>query len=405
MYPFFGLDRIFYIKVKFVRKDSEKRSMLDKILPLLLFVVSASCGQSQFIASEPNRRLTKKNATSEGAPGRASSQSAGEAAGYKSATLQLTPNGTPNDLLFVFDNSVSMGEYLNNVRRGFERLGSADWVPDTRIAVMTTMPGNPGNLGQPHRGIERYTGIESEPGFLSFVSNRQAVLFKGVSSSPESGAYPEPLCVEEWFTPTSTNASGKRCLSVALQNPYSATVCEAGMTAVSQLLDKKGKVFRDGAFAQIVFISDAQDPGCQNADLIRLRPKPDALKSKILEKNNLLGVRFHGALPVPGGALTKETKREGNFNFPYNQLVADTKGVLVDITRSSDYSGFAQSLAKSSSVAAVTLPEKATRVKSVSFAGNALKPGQWQLSADGLRVIFPGITVDRRIEVSLQYFK
>lgn len=379
--------------------------MKKKVLSILLSGIAISCGQSQFRTADPSRRVAKKVTIAEAGATKTSSAASAEAAGYQTATFELAPNSIPNDVLFVFDNSVSMGEYLLNVRRGFERLGSADWVADTRIAVMTTMPGTPGNLGQPHPGIARYTGIESEPGFLSFVSNRQATLFRSVSSSPESSAYPEPLCVEEWFTPASTNASGRRCLSVALQNPYSATVCEAGMTAVSQLHDKKGKVFRDGAFAQIVFISDAQDPGCQNADLIRLRPSPDTLKSKIHEKNNISGVRFHGALPVPGGSLTKETQREGNFNFPYNQLVSATKGVLVDITKSSDYSGFAQSLAKSTGDAVVTLTEKAARIRSVSFGGEALKEGQWQLSSDGLKIIFNGLKVDRKIDVKVQYSK
>lgn len=391
-------------------KNADTRLMMQKFRSLLLICcVLTSCGQSQFQTSPPLSRPSKKNVTNENVGGKQSANSSGEGVALgqqlKEVTLSLSPQSTPNDVLFVFDNSVSMDAYIANVRRGFESLGSADWVSDTRIAVMTTMPGTPGNLSQPHPGIARYTGIEREPGFLSFVSSSQVALFQRVASSPESGAYPEALCAQEWFSPTSTNISGRRCLSVALQNPYFATVCEAGMTAVSQLIDKKGKVFRDGAFAQIVFISDAQDPGCQNQSLINLRPTPAALQSKIKSVNNIQGLRFHGAVPVPGGGSTKEIAREGTFNYPYNQLVTETKGALVDITRSTDYSGFAQSLAKSNADPVLTLPEAATRIESVRVAGNPLDASQWRLSVDGLKITLTDVLVNAKKEVVVRYSK
>lgn len=95
-----------------------------------------------------------------------------------------------------------------------------------------------------------------------------------------AAAYVEPLCADEWFKPEDVNSNKKRCLSVALQNPFHAVGCEAGMTALGQLIEKRGQVFRKGAFAQIVFVSDAQDPGCGNADLQKIRPKPEDLRKR-----------------------------------------------------------------------------------------------------------------------------
>lgn len=384
--------------------------MISKLQPsLLILCLLTSCGQSQFQTSPPLTRPSKKNVANENVTVKQSTNSTGEGVApvqrLKETTLTLDTQSIPNDVLFVFDNSVSMDVYLANVRRGFESLGSADWVADTRIAVMTTMPGTPGNLNQPHPGIARYRGIESEPGFLSFVSSGQVALFRSVARSPEANAYPDALCVQEWFSPTSTNASGKRCLSAALQNPYFATVCEAGMTAVSQLLDKKGKIFRDGAFAQIVFISDAQDPGCQNQSLISLRPTPAALQTKIKIVNNIQGLRFHAAVPIPGGGSTKEIEREGTFNYPYNQLVIETKGALVDITRSTNYSAFAQSLAKSNADPTLTLPEAASRIQAIRLAGISLDESQWRLSDDGLKITLTNVRINTKTEVVVQYSK
>lgn len=371
----------------------------------LLIVVATACGQSQFQSKTDTRRPAKKAVAAEAAAAQPVDGAAGEAAGFLTANVLLQPKLIPNDLLFVIDNSISMNEFLGNVRSGFDRLGASDWVANSRLAVMTTMPASATNLSQPHPAIARYVGIEREPGFLSFVSSAQVNLFRSVPNNPQANAYPQPVCADEWFGPTSTNSNGQRCLSVALQNPYTATVCEAGMTALSQILDKRSRIFREGAFAQIIFISDAQDPGCPDASLMNLRPTADALKAKILEKNKLEGLRFHGVLPVPGGGTTKETRREGTFGFPYNQLVTETKGLLIDITRGNDYSGFAQALAQSDVDAAVKLPEKASRIRSVSVGGKLLESSQWKLSEGGLTLTLTGYRPKQPVEVVVQYSK
>ena len=321
------------------------------------------------------------------------------------AKVDLFPYGTKatqNDVLFIFDNSVSMNPHLANVKEGFSKLGAASWSGDVRMAVMTTMPADPANLSKVHEGIRQavkdgtnngkpYVGIELEPGFMSFVSAEGFQKYKQAGATFVS-SYPEPLCSGEWFKPDAVNSKNQRCLTAALQNPFYAVGCEAGITALSQILDKRGKIFRAGAFAQIVFVSDAQDPGCGNKDLQRIRPAADVIRKKVLDKNKLAGLKFHGAVPVPGGGETKETNGNGFFGFPYNELVNADKGVLIDITKGQDYSAFASNIAKSSVQEPVfRLQSKASKINFVKVNGSAYPSDKIKLSPDGLSVRLEGL--------------
>lgn len=326
----------------------------------------------------------------------------GGPAGSLAQVYKYGPRSTPNDVLFVFDNSVSMGAYLTNVKAGFEKLAGAEWFGDSRIAVMTTMAGNRNDLTATHPGIIGYNGIRFEPGFLSFVSS--AAFEKYKAAGGKVAAYPEPLCDEEWFKPTAVNANNNRCLSVALQNPFHGVDCEAGMTALSQLHDKKGKVFRDGALAQIVFISDAQDPGCTNFELAQIRPSAEALKNKVMSNNKISGVKFHGVVTVEGGSETSETKNNKTFGFPYNALINASGGILIDITKSMDYSDFAKSVAKSSLPEPLfPLSKKASRVFGVKLNGQMLGAERFELSPDGLSVRVNGLSPAAEVEIAIIY--
>jgi hypothetical protein len=349
---------------------------------------------------------TKKNANGEGvgsgAAGPTNSANGEGVGGAKSASFKYGPKSTPNDVLFIFDNSSSMGNDLASVKAGFEKLAGTDWFGDTRIAVMTTLPGEPSNLSNVHPDVNKYTGIQFEPGFLSFVSAAAFEVYK--TNGGKIGSYPQPLCADQWFAPGAVNSNGQRCLSVALQNPQHGVGCEAGMTALSQIHDKRGKIFRDGAFAQVVFVSDAQDPGCGSSVLQNNRPTGDALRSKVMEKNKVAGLKFHGVLAVEGGALTDETQGGKTFGYPYNQLVKATNGILIDITASTDYSEFAKSLAKSALPDPVfPLPQKASKINGVKVAGQIINASRIQLSADGMSVRIDGLDPASDIEIVIGF--
>lgn len=394
--------------------------MVMKTIAGFLFavIVVSACSAPEFTGSSNVRGNTKKKAGGEGVGGSADgtgsqangegvggtgSQANGEGVGGKnSANFKYGPKSTPNDVLFIFDDSSSMGNDLAKVKAGFEKLAGTDWFGDSRIAVMTTLPGDPSNLSNVHPDVDKYSGIQFEPGFLSFVSSAAFDVYR--TNGGKIGAYPQPLCAEEWFAPGAVNSNGQRCLSVALQNPHHGVGCEAGMTALSQIHDKKGKIFRDGSFAQVVFVSDAQDPGCGSSALQNGRPSGEALRNKVIEKNKISGLKFHGVLAVEGGQLTDETQNGKTFGYPYNQLVKSTNGLLIDITASTDYSDFAKSLAKSALPEPVfPLPQKASKINGVKVAGQLIAPERVQLSADGLSVRIDGLDPKSDVEIVIGF--
>jgi hypothetical protein len=372
---------------------------------VLFCLVAASCGEPAYQSANngPKQRTNKKSSVENVNQNPSTADASGEGVGQsKSVSFKYGPKSTPNDLLFIFDNSSSMNNYLASVKAGFESLVAADWFGDTRLAVMTTLPGDPQNLNNVHAAVSKYTGIESEPGFLSLVS--AAAFDKYRQAGGKVGAYPEPLCGDEWFKPEAANRNNKRCLSVALQNPHHSVNCEAGMTALSQTLDKRNKLFRDGSLAQVVFISDAQDPGCDNADLKNNRPTAQALKDKIMRKHQLAGLKFHGVLPVKGGGSTKETNSHGVFGYSYNSLIQAENGILIDITASSDYSDFAKQLAQTSLPEPVfPLSVKASKILSVKAGAETMAPEKIQLAADGKSIRILGLNPAAEIEIVVSF--
>ncbi|NBX17851.1 MAG: hypothetical protein EBR09_10840 [Proteobacteria bacterium] len=376
--------------------------------PVFLSLMLISCGSSQFQTTVKTRGSSQKTASAE-ALGKDSPNASPEGvAGEKSAEFKFGPKSTPNDVLFIFDNSSSMKQHLEMVKKGFESLSSADWFGDVKIGVMTTLPAESANLSQTHSGVNVYKGINSEPGFLSLVSAKAFAEYKKVADSSKSSAYAEPLCDEEWFSPEAVNSNRKRCLSVALQNPHHGVGCEAGMTALSQITAKMAsrgsKLFRKSALAQVVFVSDAQDPGCGNSELQKTRPSAGSLREQVLKQNDLIDLKFHGVLPVEGGMETSETSGNKDFGFPYNTLIKSNKGILLDITASTDYSSFAKSIAKSA------LPEpvfsfgaKISKVLEVKVDGKILPASDFKLAADGKSVRIEGLNPSADVKVQIGY--
>lgn len=402
----------------------------------ILVILGVACNSADFRSQargpDANNKTKKTDSTSgsgggadgsgdqNGTGGSGGSDGSGGAA--NTARFKYGPKLTPNDILFVFDNSVSMNPYIDRVREGFRRLNASDWYGDTRMAVMTTMPGNPANLSEVHpavsdvvinsaNGGKPYNGITLEPGFLSLISQSALMAYKQANATFVS-AYSQPLCTDEWFKPDSVNGNNVRCLNAALQNPFFAVGCEAGLTALGQIHDKRGKIFRDGAFAHVVFVSDAQDPGCggpnptdaNSSELLRNRPTSQQLRAKINSKNRLAGLRFHGVVTVPNGGKTNETTHNGDYGYPYNKMVDEDKGVLLDITSSSDYSAFAGAIARYTSVEPVfKLPVKVSKVNSVKVSGKALAADKFKLSADRMSVRIDGLDPKIDVEISVEF--
>lgn len=80
-----------------------------------------------------------------------------------------------------------------SVAQGFENLAESKWPPQSRIGVMTTLPGNPANLAEVHPETNqqnRYTGMTLEPGFLNLISAAALQSFAAVVDPDVVGCIP-----------------------------------------------------------------------------------------------------------------------------------------------------------------------------------------------------------------------
>lgn len=211
------------------------------------------------------------------------------------------PRAAKTDFLFIFDNSGSMRPALDSVARGFEGLRDARWPADSRIAVMTTLPGDPRNLNRVHLEVNEYTNIEREPGFLNFISAGAVRAFAAVvGRTTIETSYPIPVCNKDWFLPAERNTTGVSCLRAAFQSKFFGVGAEAGLTAVFQLVQKRAAAFRHNSHVQVVFVSDTQDPGKDSSNLIAIRPTFQQLKAAFQRKTSIATLRIHGVVPGEG---------------------------------------------------------------------------------------------------------
>lgn len=331
--------------------------------------------------------------------------------GRKKASFSYGPRSAKADFLFVIDNSSSMSNDVANVRSGFESLSAARWPADTKIAVMTTMPGNPANLNAVHPAVDGYNAIDKEPGFLSFMSETARANFR-TANAAMGDRLPEPMCLAEWFKPDDKNNNGKTCLSAAIQTPFTGVGVEAGLVAVSQILDKRRQVFRMNSNAHIVFVSDTQDPGKDPNDganiraLNDLRPNFEALKSKIMANSGVSGVKLHGVTPsVDCSAAENVAKRLGT---PYQDAIRASGGTWLDFcegnTARSNYRPVAEQIVANTLPEPVfVLPEAVKSLVQVEVAGQVVDLSRVTLLGDKKSVRIEGLSPSSDVNIAIVY--
>ncbi len=212
----------------------------------------------------------------------------------------------------------------------------------------------------------------------------------------------KPGCVESWFNPTATDASGSSCLSAAVQLAPIGTGVEAGIVSLEQFLKKatseSRKLFRDNAKINIVLVSDTHESGFEDVttstDLYfgtpgarKVRPVLGDLQSEILHNNSLVSsIKIHGIVPMPevGNPLLEglnydpagiptdpfrsRVSGEALNGFAYLPFIRDTGGLAVHAV-SRDWTKVAQSIVTEARYAGnvvITTKEKFKRLLSVS---------------------------------------
>ncbi|MCB9676146.1 MAG: hypothetical protein H6737_13580 [Alphaproteobacteria bacterium] len=239
------------------------------------------------------------------------------------------------DYVFVLDNSVSMNMVIEKVRKGFASLGPEQFPPETRIAVLSTLPADPDDLSRLHDAVPVRV-LQDDAGFGQFVSGRS--IAKARKNKKLRGSYPLRGCGDTgWFRPGDKNAGGVPCLVAHTQTTLRAAETEAGLTAFAQLLQRNaGKLtFRPGAAVNVVFVSDTHDPGVGArvaGDLLDDRPTADELVELIQRDNIVSSIRFHAIAPE-----LECVERWMHLGPAYFDVADYTGGAVIDMCTAEDY--------------------------------------------------------------------
>jgi hypothetical protein len=213
------------------------------------------------------------------------------------------------DVLFVVDESVSMKDILPQFKAGFASLSSNVYPADTLMAVTNTAPAPylnvAANIFDPTKSWIDDAPTAAQPGFLKLVTRASIASFK--SAVPSNNQFPLAGCANEWFRPQEKSPEGTLCLNAHSQISLIGTGVESGATTLSQMIKNRqnsGKrTFREGALANVIFVSDTHDPGAAYYGQPKAPanlPTYDALVQQIHAANpELAGLKFHGIVPLP----------------------------------------------------------------------------------------------------------
>jgi hypothetical protein len=205
------------------------------------------------------------------------------------------------DFLFVVDGSASMKSVVAGVFDGFDALVDEDAFPkDARIAVTSTLPADPTRRSHPHPAVHHRGLVRFDPGFQRLVDAEGIAAVR--TTFPEATELFALDGCDAWFAPGDENARGIPCFQAHTQLSLLGVGVEAGLTAVNQLLER-GPVFRTGAAANIVFVSDTQDPGIKADhpgfdELVSLRPTGDEVVATASARQVTSSLRLHAIAPV-----------------------------------------------------------------------------------------------------------
>jgi hypothetical protein len=298
-----------------------------------------------------------------------------------------------------------MEPILNRVKAGFRSVietNSIAFPPDSRMAVMSTMIGKDPDYTTTGPGIDRYNGIDLEPGFLSFVNAAQVRKYKD-SVRGRADKWPLGGCEQEWFKPSDKDGQNNFCFLAALQTTAASVNVEAGIHAFKQLLDKnKAKpIFRPNALVNVIFISDTHDPGENKQDLIRSRPSyADIIKFNNNTVNKVIGgLKFHALAPINATCSS-----EGVHDKAYLTIATVSGGEQADsCSNSTDYEEFFRKMRASSAKREpiFSLEKPATKVLIVKVNGTAVT--DFKLSEAGDTVSIPSLTPSTDVDVVIEY--
>ncbi len=256
------------------------------------------------------------------------------------------------DYLFIVDNSSSMATVIDRVRRGFETLAKENPFPaKSRIAVMGTLPSKELSPKRPHRAVRSSSMLSQDPGFMNLIDKKRIAKYRRVM--PEiANRFALDGCDEGWFKPGDTNSAGIPCIVAHTQTGMRDVRVEAGLTVLKQMLLKEGAepLFRAGAAANVIYVSDTHDPGANPRkqdvmELVQYRPDYSELKALVDKNSTVSSFRIHAVAP-----RTNCSENWSQIGPVYFDAVDASGGKGIDVCTAEDYSTLIKEIAETGSI-------------------------------------------------------
>ena len=273
------------------------------------------------------------------------------------------------DFLFIVDNSSSMANVIDRVRKGFATLAEDNPFPaKSRIAVMGTMPGTEFKQTKPHRALRSASMLGLDPGFMNLITGDRIAHYR--RAMPEiADRFQVNGCEEAWFKPGDTNADGVPCIVAHTQTGMRDVRVEAGLTALKQMLLRDGDqpLFRTGAAANVIYISDTHDPGASPRkqdvmELVMMRPDFAELKALVEKTNTVSSFRIHAVAP-----RSNCSENWSEIGPVYFDAVDASGGRGLDMCTAEDYSGLIREIAETGSIPTTAMFPLAKNASEVEY--------------------------------------
>jgi len=297
------------------------------------------------------------------------------------------------DFLFVVDDSASMANVVKRFQDGFQALVSSNAFPSrARVAVTSMIPQDPTDPVQLHPAVQVRPIVAHHPGFGGLVDADRIAAFRSRIPRKVARRFKEPGCAA-WFAPDDVDAQGDPCLLAHTQLAMVPFIAEAGLTAFEQLLlNTEGALFRSGAAANVIFVSDTHDPGFAPGrdasrveawnDLVDHQPDFASLDALVADTQTVSSFRIHAIAP-----RTACSERWSAAGPVYLDAVEANDGVFLDICTADDYAPFIQDIVRRGSVMqspVLALSRSPSEILAVTRDG---EPAPYRVSGDGRAVL------------------
>lgn len=348
------------------------------------------------------------------------------------------------DILFVLDESVSMSNDLENLKKGFESLTSVDFPKNVRLAFTNMAPAAVDlnekiDFNSPLQPFYNHTSIGSiiseSPGFIKLINKQNIDKFL-LSHSNLSSHFMMKGCNNSWFEPSEKNETNELCFMAHSQIALQGIQYEAGTVSLFQLLHsysfRNEKLFRDQSAVNVILISDTHDAGqgdyYGSIGAYKTMLTLEQLKEAAYENNqNIKNITFHGIVPLPistsplyeglkvigkipltESEANENTEGNGQRGYTYLSYIKNSFGYAIH-TNNTNWDELMKNLFKETGKAQHPIIQAENNIKQINFLkvnGQSLESTQYYLRPDRKTIeLYINVEWEQQLDICLEYLK